>query len=386
MIINTLTVAFLGSYFEILSPNLVLTANKLLSSKSGNMAHPTDNKTLKEKVFWHLKVIAGTIFITLVFSIFLRHELLHDSLPEMLLFTFVQLELFIWLGMLFFQSIKIEEANYARRMVWRLVVFYVSVLGIAFIMFLGIFTVNFIKTGTDFSQFFPNLTALELKTFFLATLIGFAFGAIFFFYSQWSEALKRMQKLKEEKLIFQYETLKSQVNPHFLFNSLNTLSSLVSKDVELSEKFILKLSSVYRYVLENQEKDLVPVSEELKFMNDFYYLQKIRDGEKTELKVELKDEHNMKIVPVSLQMLVDNALKHNVATRREPLLITIHLEGLDKLVVRNDLREKTQLINSSKIGLKNLNERCSLILKREIEVLETNDEFVVKVPVKLNRS
>lgn len=376
----------MGSYFEILSPNLVLTANKLLSSKSGNMAHPTDNKTLKEKVFWHLKVIAGTIFITLVFSIFLRHELLHDSLPEMLLFTFVQLELFIWLGMLFFQSIKIEEANYARRMVWRLVVFYVSVLGIAFIMFLGIFTVNFIKTGTDFSQFFPNLTALELKTFFLATLIGFAFGAIFFFYSQWSEALKRMQKLKEEKLIFQYETLKSQVNPHFLFNSLNTLSSLVSKDVELSEKFILKLSSVYRYVLENQEKDLVPVSEELKFMNDFYYLQKIRDGEKTELKVELKDEHNMKIVPVSLQMLVDNALKHNVATRREPLLITIHLEGLDKLVVRNDLREKTQLINSSKIGLKNLNERCSLILKREIEVLETNDEFVVKVPVKLNRS
>ncbi|AHW61685.1 hypothetical protein FH5T_06415 [Draconibacterium orientale] len=87
---------------------------------------------------------------------------------------------------------------------------------------------------------------------------------------------------------------------------------------------------------------------------------------------------------MSLQMLVENAIKHNVATRKEPLLITIHFEGMDKLVVRNDLRQRMQLAASSKIGLKNLNERCKLILNREVETQETADEFIVKVPLKLN--
>lgn len=348
------------------------------------MAHPTQNMRLKQKFLWHLKVVAGAVFISLVFSFVLFKDLFHEGLINMLLLTFLQLEIFLWLGTLFFSSIKPEHPNSIKKIVVRLLLFYLCVLFIALMLLLALFTFHFVKNGGEFSHFLPDLRAMEVNSFFISALIGFAIGALFFFYSQWADALKRMQKLKEEKLIFQYETLKSQVNPHFLFNSLNTLSSLVSKDVELSEEFILKLSSVYRYVLENQENDLVPVSEELKFVNDFYYLQKIRDGEKIELKVELKDELNLKIVPVSLQMLVDNALKHNVATRREPLLVTIHTEGMDKLVVRNDLREKTQLNNSSKIGLKNLNERCSLILKREIEVLETNDEFVVKVPVRLN--
>ena len=87
---------------------------------------------------------------------------------------------------------------------------------------------------------------------------------------------------------------------------------------------------------------------------------------------------------MSLQMLVENAIKHNVATRKEPLLITIHFEGMDELVVRNDLRQRMQLAASSKIGLKNLNERCKLILNREVETQETADEFIVKVPLKLN--
>lgn len=348
------------------------------------MIYPTNNKTIGQKVIWHLKVVAGAIFISLVFSLVLQKQLFHSALPSMLLLTFVQLELFIWLGTLFFQSIKIEEPKYSQKIVGRLLLFYLSVLGISFLMFLVIYTYHFIKNGTNFSLYITGITSIEMKSFFIAALVGFAFGAIFFFYSQWADALNRFQKLKEEKLIFQYETLKNQVNPHFLFNSINTLSSLVNNNPELSEKFIQKLSSVYRYVLENKDKEMVSLSTELEFVKDFFYLQKIRDQEKIELKIEAKENEDVLILPVSLQMLVENALKHNSATRKDPLEIIIHFEGVDKLVVRNRLQKKSQLENSSKIGLKNLNERCRLILNREIEVQETPDEFVVKVPVKLN--
>lgn len=351
---------------------------------SEKMTHPTKNKTKKQKIVWHFLIALFAIGISLVFSLVLQKKIFHDSLLSMVVMTFLQLHIFIWIGYRFFQTIKLDDPKYLKKMVARLVLFYLTVLVIAFAMFLAIFTYHFIKNGADFSLYLDSLMRMEMKSFFIATMIGFAFGAIFFFYSQWSEALKRMQKLKEEKLIFQYETLKSQVNPHFLFNNLNTLSSLVRTDVELSESFIQKLSTVYRYILENQDKEMVSLQSELEFVQNFFFLQKIRDQEKIELKIELENLDKVQIVPVSLQMLVENAVKHNALTRKAPLRITIHFEGMDKLVVRNDLRQKTQLINSSKIGLKNLNERCKLILGREIEKQETADEFIVKVPVKLN--
>ena len=347
------------------------------------MTHPTANKTFTQKIIWHLKVLAGAAIISSIFGLVLHQKIINDSTPEMLILTFLQLEIFIWLGERFFRSIKIDEPGYARKIVVRLLMFYLSVLVIALVLFLTIYTFHFIKNGADFSMFFASISSLELKGFFSASIIGFALGAVFFFYTQWNEALSRMQKIKEEKLIFQYETLKNQVNPHFLFNSLNTLSSLVKKDAELTESFIQKLSSVYRYVLENKDKELVPLSTEMHFVHDFFYLQKIRDGEKIELKVEIKNMENILILPVSVQMLVENAIKHNVASRKEPLLISIHMEGIDKLVVRNDLRQKMLLKDSSNIGLKNLNERCRLILNREIEKLETTEEFIVKIPVKI---
>ncbi|HDR51657.1 MAG TPA: histidine kinase, partial [Mariniphaga anaerophila] len=208
----------------------------------------------------------------------------------------------------------------------------------------------------------------------------------FFFYSQWSDALKREEKLAQEKLLFQYETLKSQVNPHFLFNSLNTLSSLVHNNPSLSEEFIRKLSNIYGYILENQEKDLVSLTDEVQFVREYFSLQKIRDEEKIELKVELTETEDLLIPPVSLQLLIENALKHNAATRKNPLIVTIHNEGLDKLVVRNNLQPKSQLGSSSKTGLKNLNERCRLILKREIEIIQTETEFAVKIPAKIQKN
>mgnify|MGYP000017429917 CR=1 FL=1 len=342
------------------------------------------NKQTKKQVLRHLAILAGAVAISIVFSLVLMQRILHPGIWNMLLLTFIQLELFIYLGNRFFKSVNPDSAGAVKKTIIRLVLFYFVVLLIASALFLALFTWHFWRSGASFSEFIPSLLHSELHSFFTAAGIGFALGALFFFYTQWADTVKRMQKLREEKLIFQYETLKTQVNPHFLFNSLNTLSSLLNSDPALSDKFIHKLSAVYRYVLENQEKDLVPLAAEMEFVKDFFYLQKIRDGEKIKLKIDFEESSAAKIIPVSLQMLVENAIKHNVATRKEPLLITIHFEGMDKLAVRNDLRQRMQLAASSQIGLKNLNERCRLILNREVETQETADEFIVKVPLKLN--
>lgn len=347
------------------------------------MKHPTSNKSLSKKILWHLQVIGGAVFIALIFGLILRQQLIHDGTFTLFLFGFVHLEIFIWFGTYFFESIKPDSPNFRRQMLLRLALFYFGVLIIAFIMFIGIYTFQYMVRGHSFSNYFDNLKYIEMKGFVIATFIGFAFGALIFLYAQWDDALKRVQKLKEEKLIFQYETLKSQVNPHFLFNSLNSLSSLIKTDPDLSEEFVQKLSSVYRYILENREKEMIPLSTELKFVENYFAIQKIRDGEKIDLKVEILGEEYMDVLPVSLQLLVENALKHNSATRDLPLEITIHNEGIDKLVVRNNFQRKMQLNSSSKIGLKNLNERSRLILNREIEIVESNEEFIVKIPVKV---
>lgn len=347
------------------------------------MVHPTQNLNRKQKLIWHLKILAGAVLISFIFGLILQQKLLPDQFGLMLAMTFSQLEIFIWLGAWFFTGVKVDSPDFKRKIIVRLLIFYVTVLFLASILFMGIYVIQYAIHFNDFSQFFDVLFNIEMKGFIMATLTGFTFGAVFFFYVQWAEAVDRVQKLREEKLIFQYETLKSQVNPHFLFNSLNTLMSMVRNEPELSEKFVQKLSSVYRYVLDNREKELVSVWDELSFVNDYFYLQKIRDEDKIELKTELNVDKGALIVPVSLQLLVENALKHNISTRKQPLEIIIHSEGIDKVVVRNNLQRKSRLDDSSKIGLKNLNERCRLILNREIEVSETTDEFIVKIPVKL---
>ncbi len=330
-----------------------------------------------------LSVFTGAFVISLFFSLVLAGKLFHEGYPVMVVLTYIQLELFLWLGNRFFESVDVSSKNYKQRIIVRLIEFYASVIVIAFLFFIAVFYVQYRMFNYGFENFFEAFMHLEMKGFITASLIGFSLGTLLFFYLQWSDALKREQMLAHEKLVFQYETLKKQVNPHFLFNSLNTLSSLVGSNPELSEEFIQKFSDIYRYVLENEEKNLVALRDELQFVSDYFSLQKIRDEDKINLRIEINDISEMEVLPVSLQLLVENALKHNSATRKNPLEIVIHREGIDKLVVRNNLQLKTNISISSKTGLKNLNERSRLILKREIEVMQTDLEFVVKIPAKV---
>jgi hypothetical protein len=192
------------------------------------------------------------------------------------------------------------------------------------------------------------------------------------------DILIREEKLKTEIVKLEYETLKNQVNPHFLFNSLNTLTSLVS-DNEEGVKFIKNLSDVYRYVLDQKDKEVVSLSTEIQFVNAYLYLHKIRFGENLLLDINIKSVNQL-VVPISVQMLVENAIKHNIISEDEPLKISIYEES-DYLVVENNLQLKSVINESSKIGLKNIQSRYAYLTDKEFIVNSLPDKFIVKVPL-----
>jgi len=200
-----------------------------------------------------------------------------------------------------------------------------------------------------------------------------------FFFMLWQEAMKSAFKAREQMLIYQSETLKNQVNPHFLFNSLNTLSSLIPTDPEKAELFTQKLSVIYRYILENRDAETVSLDQEIGFVRDYYFLQKIRDEEKINLTIDICDP-NCRVLPISLQLLVENAFKHNVATNEKPLQVSI-IQKDGFIEVRNNLQPKNQLSPSSGLGLKNLAERVKIHTGKTLEIEKGDKEFVVRMPV-----
>jgi LytS/YehU family sensor histidine kinase len=229
---------------------------------------------------------------------------------------------------------------------------------------------------------FPGISGVvnELKGAVKAAAIALLFTTPIFFFLPWQESMKREFELREKNLIFQNETLKNQVNPHFLFNSLNTLSSLVITQTEIAGHFIGKLSAIYRYILENGSKNRISLKEELAFIEDYFSLHKIRSEGKMQISIEIKGDNRYEILPVSLQLLIENAIKHNMATLEKPLKIAIYMEG-QHIVVRNNLQKMATQVVSTKIGLKNLNERIKLNTGKEIVIEETAAEYLVKVPL-----
>jgi two-component system, LytTR family, sensor kinase len=169
----------------------------------------------KEFIIRRIKILAGAFLIALFFSILLVNRFFHEGLVTMVLMTYIQLEIFIWLGVRFFKDVKVSSEKAKQVIVIRLIIFYTAVLAISTVFFLTVFYFQYRTSNYGFDSFRSAISNLEIKSITIATLVGFAIGALVFFYSQWSDALKREQKLAQEKLIFQYETLRNQVNPHF---------------------------------------------------------------------------------------------------------------------------------------------------------------------------
>ncbi|MEP0367473.1 MAG: histidine kinase [Cyclobacteriaceae bacterium] len=198
------------------------------------------------------------------------------------------------------------------------------------------------------------------------------------FLLEWKQAAVEVEKFKNESLKSQYESLKNQVNPHFLFNSLNALSSLVYDDQAKAVDFIRRLSKVYRYVLDNKDKELVSLEEEIAFLEDYTFLQKIRFEDNLQIQIEKTSTEGM-VPPIAIQILMENAIKHNIVSENKPLTVKIKIDQ-DKCVVSNNVQEKLHK-DSTGIGLSNLKSRYAYLSDQEVKVEKTEEAFTVTLPI-----
>ena len=234
----------------------------------------------------------------------------------------------------------------------------------------------------DYSLFDRDLAVMMAVLY----LIIIGFHLFIFYFQNWQEAELTAERLQKENIRSQYEALKHQIEPHFFFNSLSVLTSLVNKDTELAAAYISQLSKMYRYLLEGKHQSVVQLSQELEFMNAYIFLMTVRHRDSIHFSIAISEETlKYTFVPkTSLQMLVENAVKHNRFSKESPLSVRIS-EDKDYIRVINNLNRRELIEDSSGIGLQNIRKRYGLISGKEIEIEETAFTFCVKLP-KLKKS
>lgn len=235
------------------------------------------------------------------------------------------------------------------------------------------------KNATDF--FTGNMGISNWITINIALLVSAILHAKSFM-EEWKKSTRK--EVVEQKIIAksanaQFESLKNQLDPHFLFNSLNVLSSLIDENPNLAQRFTSSMSKIYRYVLEQKDKELVTVEEELDFAKTYCELLKTRFEDSVNFEVEVKDKKGF-VVPLSLQLLLENCIKHNFATSAKPLIIKIYSEN-GNLIVENNLQAREQVKEREGIGLSNIVQRYSLITNRNVFIEKSEDYFKVKIPL-----
>lgn len=272
----------------------------------------------------------------------------------------------------------------------RAVISIVSILIANIILVYSCNYVNFVifqKTATTEEYFSGKYNFINWFTINVALLISAFLHARGFM-----EELKKAsgKEVVEQKLIAksanaQFESLKNQLDPHFLFNSLNVLSSLIDENPRQAQKFTASMSKIYRYVLEQKDKELVTVEDELEFARTYCDLLKTRFEDSVDFEFNVrKEDYRRFVVPLSLQLLLENCIKHNFATSAKPLIIKIFSEN-DTLCIENNLQVREQIKESSGIGLSNIVQRYALMTKRNVFIEKSGDYFKVKLPVLISK-
>lgn len=223
------------------------------------------------------------------------------------------------------------------------------------------------------------VATLAINIYMVLCVILSIFG--YHFFRRWREEKITAADLEKEKALVQYDNLKNQLNPHFLFNSLSSLNSLIFENPQLASEFLQQLSKVFRYVLENKEKNLVPLRTEVNFVNQYAALLKTRFDEALQIDFDISSTvHEKKIVPVTLQVLLENAIKHNITAKDNPLRIRVY-DADGYLVVENILQKKDLIETSNGQGLENLRNLYRFLTDVPVDIEQTSTKFAVKVPL-----
>lgn len=250
------------------------------------------------------------------------------------------------------------------------------------ILILGVTMLTLLKQvfSSGFSEkkqlFFMTLFSYLIVHFILllvARLVNLNF--------QYQQNIIEKEQTKQKALQHQLQALRSQINPHFLFNALNSLNALIRQKSDKASTFVDKLSLLLRSTLQRSDKDFITIQDELEYLETYIYLQKERFGDKFSVDIQIPEEWTKELIPsFSLQLLVENAIKHNVISKKQPFSVEIYSEG-NYLVVRNLLQERRDSVESTGTGLSNLSTRFNLLKKRAIQILKDKQHFSVKLPI-----
>ncbi len=331
-----------------------------------------------QKLYKYVLVIIGSFFIGLLIATFIGVE--KHYFQNILISWFIAL--IVWTGNIWiFRKMVTCYPNYQQNTKRILLSFFfiTSYTNLVVLLFNVILAYTFYSPSQIFTQSHLGLCFLIVtQVTFMVTIIYESIR----FYGKWKATSIEAERLKKENIRAQLEGLKSQISPHFLFNSLNTLASIIPEDPNLSVQFVEKLSQVYRYVLQYGEKDRVSLQEELTFIEAYLFLQQIRFGNSIRFEENLSlEDKQMSLLPLTLQLLVENAIKHNIVTSRKPLTISLAINKEGMLVVKNNLQEKKVYDKSTGLGLKNIQTRYQLITNKAVSIEKKSTEFVVKVPL-----
>jgi sensor histidine kinase YesM len=220
-------------------------------------------------------------------------------------------------------------------------------------------------------------------------LVGLAVNIIFeslweviYIIDKYKDAAAETQLIEQLQLEQEFDNLKQKVNPHFLFNCFNTLSSLISEDKIQAEKFLDELSKVYRYLLRNNESGMSTVEQEMNFIKSYYKLLKTRHGDGLDMQINIDNQFKDYSLPsLSLQLLVENAVKHNIVSKTQPVHVMISSTPDGHLRIENNLNKKIKTAESTGIGLKNISEKYRLLNRKDVSVEQTDQQFIVTLPL-----
>jgi sensor histidine kinase YesM len=275
-----------------------------------------------------------------------------------------------------------------KRYTWSARVYYKIIISLFFanIVYSGILSAVLLNLWKMFSrETYPNTGGPLVNTILLIIIAACFITNIYeiIFLNQEREySQTRVEQLNIAKAQAELEALKNQIDPHFIFNSLNTLSFLITRDPQNARLYNDTLAKVYRYILSNKDKDLVLLREEIEFISNYFYLLKIRFADAISMVIEITDlsSEDYLIPPISVQALIENAIKHNEFNDRLPLTINISISS-NYVIVRNIINPKNYAAPTSKIGLGNLDNRYKLITKRNIIIENNFKSFTVKLPI-----
>ena len=246
-------------------------------------------------------------------------------------------------------------------------------------LFLLMFILHQIKFG-DGRVVNRKMVEIFLPALFFALAI-ITFYICYQFFLAWKQSLIELEKYKTQSSEAQLQNLKNQINPHFLFNNLSVLTSLVYQNQDKAVDFINELSKVYRYVLDNKNSELVTLYEEIDFIRNYIYLLKIRFENSVSFSLDIEEENKLRYLPpMCLQMLVENTIQHNEASQENPLKVNIYSKN-NTLIIENNIQLRTDNLNSTKTGLKNIQSRYSYFTDKKVVISNNGETFKVMLPL-----